>query len=121
MKLTRYLMTLLPALGLLLGCVQFSSKRGVEVSWQPEVIAQLETGKSTREDVLSMLGPPSQVISVGDETVLYYLFEKSEGQGVILILYNQFDRETDYDRAVFFFDKDDVLIDYATQIKPDES
>ncbi len=121
MKIARCLLSLLPVAGLLLGCVQFSGKRGVEVSWQPEAIAQLEKGKSTREDVMSLLGPPSQVISLEDETVLYYLFEKSRGEGVILILYNRFDRATDYDRAVFFFDKNDVLIEYATRIKPDEA
>jgi outer membrane protein assembly factor BamE (lipoprotein component of BamABCDE complex) len=121
MRIARYLITLLPAAGLLLGCVQYVGKRGVEVTWQPEAVAQLEKGKSTREDVLSLMGPPSQVIALEDETVLYYLYEKSEGEGMILIVYNRFDRATDYDRAVFFFDEDDVLIEYATRIKPDEA
>ncbi len=121
MKTARFLFTLLPAAGLLLGCVQFAGNRGVEVTWQPEAIAQLEKGKSTRADVLSLLGPPSQVISLDGETVLYYLFEQSKGEGVILILYNRYERATNYDRAVFFFNKDDVLVEYATRIKPDEA
>lgn len=100
------------------GCAQYTDKRGVEVTWQPQAIEQLTKGKSTRKDVLDLLGPPSQVISLGDETVLYYLYEKSAGQGYILIVYNRFDRGTEYDRAVFFFDSNDVLTEYATHINP---
>ena len=98
------------------GCVQFKSRRGIEVAWQDQVVAELEKGKSTRADVLALLGPPSQVIALEDETVLYYLFEKAEGEGVILIVYNSFDIGTRYDRAIFFFDDNDVLSDYSTKV-----
>lgn len=98
------------------GCVQFKARRGIEVAWQDQVVANLEKGRSTRADVLALLGPPSQVIALEDETVLYYLFEKAEGEGVILILYNNIDIGYRYDRAIFFFDEDDVLTDYSTKI-----
>lgn len=100
----------------LVGCVQFKSKRGVEVAWQPEVMSGIEVGKTTRRDVLRDLGPPSQIIALEEETVLYYLFEKAEGEGMILILYNTVDINTRYDRAVFFFDESDVLSEYSTMI-----
>ena len=54
-----------------------------------------------------------------EETVLYYLFERSKGEGVILIVYNRMKIDTDYDRAVLFFDENDILTDFATRI--DES
>ena len=101
---------------LLSGCVQFKSRRGIEVAWQDQVVANLKTGESTRADVMELLGPPSQVIALRDETVLYYLFEKAEGEGVILILYNSIDIGTRYDRAIFFFDENDVLSDYSTKV-----
>ena len=104
-------------LPLLAGCVQFNARRGIKVAWQDEVVAKLDKGQSTRADVLSLLGPPSQVISLKDETVLYYLFEKAEGQGVILIVYNNIDIKTHYDRAIFFFDENDVLSDFATKVR----
>ncbi len=103
-------------LALLAGCVQFKNKRGVEVAWQADVVANLERGSSTRKDVLDALGPPSQIISLEEETVLYYLFEKAEGEGMILIVYNTIDIETRYDRAIFFFDEEDRLTDYSTRI-----
>lgn len=102
------------------GCVRYENKRGVDVLWQPEVTAQLIKGQSTREDILILLGPPSQLIALEDETVLYYLFERSKGDGMILIVYNRMKIRTRYDRAVFFFDENDTLRDYATYIHKDE-
>ena len=88
--------------------------------WQPEVTAQLIKGQSPREGILILLGPPSQLIALEDETVLYYLFERSKGDGMILIVYNRMKIRTRYDRAVFFFDENDTLRDYATYIHKDE-
>lgn len=103
---------------LLGGCAQFESKRGVEVNWQSTVTAQLVNGQSTRRDVLALLGPPSQVIALDGESALYYLFEHSEGEGLILVLYNRMRIDTRYDRAIFFFDKNDVLTEFATRLYP---
>ncbi len=117
MTMIRTITLLLVTAVLLGGCVQFKSRRGVEVAWQDQVVANLEKGKSTRADVLALLGPPSQVISLKDETVLYYLFENVEGQGAILILYNTVDITARYDRAIFFFDENDVLTDFSTKVQ----
>jgi outer membrane protein assembly factor BamE (lipoprotein component of BamABCDE complex) len=100
----------------LTACLQFRSKRGVEVNWQTAVTEQLESGKSTRADVMDLLGPPSQIIALEEETALYYLFERTAGEGYILVLYNRFTVDARYDRAVFFFDENDLLREYATHI-----
>lgn len=104
-------------LSLLAGCAQYDNQRGVDVSWQASVTDTLVKGQSTRGDVLAKLGPPSQIISLQDETVLYYLFEHAQGNGLILVLYNRFDTQTKYDRAVFFFNENDVLTDYASHVR----
>jgi len=102
------------------GCVQYDSKRGVEVKWQSVITEQLQKGTSTRGEVLALLGPPSQIISLDEESVLYYLFERTKGNGYILILYNRFTVDARYDRAVFFFDDNDILRDYSTHIHEPE-
>jgi len=103
--------------GLLGGCAQYENRRGVEVTWQDSVTTKLVRGQTTRKEVLRLLGPPSQVISMEEETVFYYLFERSKGEGVILIVYNRMKIDTDYDRAVLFFDENDILTDFATRIE----
>ena len=104
----------------LAACVRFDSRRGVEVSWQPHALAGLKRGQTTRGEVLDLLGPPSQVIALEDETVLYYLFERGRGEGLLLMLYNSVDITTHYDRAIFFFDDKDHLRDYAVQVHDGE-
>jgi outer membrane protein assembly factor BamE (lipoprotein component of BamABCDE complex) len=106
------------AVAVLGGCVQFESKRGVEVNWKDAVTDKLVQGQSTRRDVLEVLGPPSQVIGLDNESALYYLFEHSDGEGMILIVYNRIQIDTRYDRAIFFFDENDVLTDYSTHLHP---
>lgn len=113
--------TLLPiavtlCVSLLGACAQFESNRGVEVNWQTTVTDKLTRGASTRAEVLALLGPPSQVISLDGETALYYLFEQSKGDGLILIVYNRMRIDTRYDRAIFFFDEKDILTEYSTRI-----
>jgi outer membrane protein assembly factor BamE (lipoprotein component of BamABCDE complex) len=114
-RFTRVIGALL-ALCLLQACAQYENKRGVDVRWQESVTSQLTRGSSSRADVLALLGPPSQVIALDGETALYYLFEHARGEGLILILYNRTEIETTYDRAIFFFDENDVLTDFSTRV-----
>lgn len=107
--------------GVLGGCAQYENKRGVDVTWQPAAMQDLVVGETTRKQVMTELGPPSQVISLDGETVLYYLYERSEGTGLILIVYNRFSVDTRYDRAVFFFDENDLLTEYASHIASDDA
>jgi len=101
------------------GCAQYDNKRGVDVTWQPAALSDLERGETTRSEVLARLGPPSQVIALGDETVLYYLNEQADGNGLLLIVYNRFTVDTRYDRAIFFFDQNDRLTDHSAWIRAD--
>ncbi len=109
-------LTLLVLIFTLGACAQYESQRGVEVTWDPAALTGFETGKTTRQQVLARLGPPSQIISLENESALYYLYERSKGDGLILLVYNRFERNTTYDRAVFFFDEEDRLTEYSSFI-----
>jgi outer membrane protein assembly factor BamE (lipoprotein component of BamABCDE complex) len=99
----------------LAGCAQYENKRGVLDHWQERDAEAFVRGETSRQEVLKALGPPSQVVDLGDETILYYLYEHSAGDGLILVVYNRFKIDTRYDRAIFFFDSDDKLTDFATK------
>lgn len=103
----------------LAGCAQYDNRRGVEVTWKPAAIGDVQPGTTTRAEILARLGPPSQVIALGDESVLYYLNEQSDGEALLLIAYNRFSVDTRYDRAIFFFDENDILTEHSTWIRPD--
>lgn len=115
---TRYLRlaALLLGVAILAGCAQYDSQRGVEVSWTPAALGGFERGATTRSEVMEALGPPSQLVNLGAETVLYYLNEDTRGRGLLLLLYNRFDVATRYDRAVFIFDAEGRLTDYSARV-----
>jgi outer membrane protein assembly factor BamE (lipoprotein component of BamABCDE complex) len=112
----------LPALAvfaLTLGCVNTSSGRGVEARWHDLDATAFVPGQTTRSEVMEALGPPSQILTVGEETAFYYMLEMTEKKGLILLIYNTRDERTSYDRAVYFFDANDVLTDFAHTEVPD--
>lgn len=107
---------MLLAVGLTTSCVNLKNERGVEKRWgseRPENAPEWAKGKTTKGEVLEHLGPPSQVVAVGDETVFYYLREKVSGRAVVLFVYNKVQVKAGYDRAIFFFDKSGRLNDFA--------
>jgi len=94
-------------------CINANSDRGVKAAWNKVEAGAFVDGQTTRGEVLELLGPPSQILSLGEETAFYYMLEQTSSSGVILILYNDRTEKTSYDRAVFFFDRDGVLTEHA--------
>lgn len=89
------------------------SDRGVEPRWRTVGSDEFVSGTTTRGEVLVLLGPPSQIITVGVETAFYYMLEETRAKGLVLVVYNDREEHTRYDRAVFFFDAQGVLTDHA--------
>lgn len=114
---------LLLAIALSSGCVSLNDRKGVDNLWRAADFADFEDGSSTQADVARVLGPPSQVISLGSRTVFYYLLEALTGRGFYLLFYNRMDKTVRYDRAVFFFDEEGVLESHAysrESLEPDQ-
>jgi outer membrane protein assembly factor BamE (lipoprotein component of BamABCDE complex) len=102
------------ALLLLLGaCVKYQSLDGVENTWRELPADRIQVGTTTQTDILDWLGPPSQIIAIGEQRVFYYLSQKQSGQAKVLIIWNDAVDQTRYDRAVFFFDPEGVLTEYS--------
>lgn len=100
---------------LVAGCINNRSERGVEALWEAPGHDAFVVGRTTRAEVLDELGPPSQIVTLGEGSAYYYLLEKTHARGLILLLYNSRNEKTVYERAVFFFDRNGVLTDYATR------
>jgi outer membrane protein assembly factor BamE (lipoprotein component of BamABCDE complex) len=95
------------------GCVSKRSEMGVRNYWRAPSPPAFEKGQTTQSDVMRALGPPSQVIALQDQTLFYYLREQSRTKAAILLVYNRTREEILYDRAIFFFNKQSVLTDFA--------
>lgn len=95
------------------GCAQFSGDNGVENRWRSIDATVWEVGATTEQQVADELGPPSQLINLGDQTVYYYLREHRSGSGLVLLVYNWGYQRLTYDRAAFFFNKAGKLTKYS--------
>jgi hypothetical protein len=103
------------------GCARFRTERGVEDRWRAGNATVFTQGTSTQSDVLKALGPPSQIISLKNGPVFYYLREQGQGNALVLIVYNKVKYEVKYDRAIFFFDREGRLTDHAYSHSPSSS
>lgn len=103
------------AIGMLMstGCAKFDTYRGVEPLWRADDLPKFTSGKSTQQDVMKALGPPSQVISLNKGSIFYYLQEHGKGGALILIIYNQVEYNVTYDRSIFFFNDDGILTEFS--------
>lgn len=111
---TRLIPTLLLALAAALpGCATYDRSQGVSNIWRDPSVPAPVKGQTTQSDIIEALGPPSQVIGLRDQTVFYYLKERRKGNGVILLVYNWLNEDVTYDRAIYFFDQNGVLLDYG--------
>lgn len=95
------------------GCFQATEEKGVLNQWRDNALPPIEKGKTTETQILELLGPPSQVMNLGDQVIFYYMMEKTEGKGGYFLIYNWNNKKIIYDRAIFFFDKNRILKDYA--------
>ena len=111
MRISKYLaLCALVALG---SCANWSQETGVDNRWRGAEVPVWVTGETKAEDVMTELGPPSQIIALKDQVVYYYLKEQMSGSAYVLILYNNAKMKAEYDRAIFFFDDDGKLTRYA--------
>ena len=95
------------------GCSNWDGYAGVDNIWRAEDAPEWKTGETTAEEVVTFLGPPSQLIPLHDETVFYYMREGRDGKALMLLVWNTGTQTMEYDRAIFFFDKKGVLKNFA--------
>lgn len=118
----RFLMlsTALCVLCATMGCASLNSERGTENLWRTADAAQWKAGETTEQDILDILGPPSQLIALNDEVVYYYMLEQAKKRTMIFFVYNTTRQKVTYDRAMFIFDQAGVLKKYSLSPVTDE-
>lgn len=97
----------------------------------PETLASLTPGRSTRADVLAVLGPPSEYLAPDTAAILLedelrlsgaldmsrraarvwtWQWDEIDALGTILGVYNRLDVDTRSELVVAFFDEQDLLV-----------
>jgi hypothetical protein len=98
----------------LLGCTMGYRNVGTSHKWQT-IEHQIKIGVTTESDLLKSLGPPSlmDMRSMSGKTIYYYWMERLKNRSLYLLLYNYWDVDIKYDKAMFIFNKNGVLEYYG--------
>jgi hypothetical protein len=113
---------------LLSGCLYVQASGSFGPRLDPEVVARIVPGETTKRQVLAWLGPPEEFLrsevveSLGDETTrvsgalalgnraqdaFSWQRDSLVGSGNVLLLYNRFQADVESDVLVVFFDEED--------------
>jgi hypothetical protein len=114
----RQLSPLLAALTLLVACATGTERFGRPIPTDP--IAQIEVGRSTRAQVLTLLGPPARDHEDEDsdradaarepvDRALYWQYRERHELFATAILFTYFSQETLTDTLMVVFDERDVV------------
>jgi hypothetical protein len=112
------------------GCLYVSGTGSFGPDLDPEVVARIEAGETTKAGVLSLLGPPDEYLrsevraAMGDndsrlagavalgnraQDAFTYQHTHLKGGGTVLLLYNRLRGAFEADLLVIFFDEADVV------------
>ncbi len=103
---------------LVAGCSIAHRHDGTPNEWRSELAAGIEVGATTQQDIIGLFGPPAGIIELHDKSVFTYVLRYDYTTGLTLVVFNYYDTDIHYDRAVFFFGPDEVLETYSFSKQP---
>jgi len=109
----------LVALVLLSGC--YVSKKKDDRTWLPEVVARIEVGKTTKAEVLTLLGPPKQIIRLLESEAYMYVASVEKNSGLVLLVLNLSRSDRQYDAVTVIINRQDVVTAVGSRFSADEA
>ncbi len=101
----------LPALAvlpfLLSGC--YLAKTMDDRSWDEEKVRRIEVGKTTKSQLLSILGPPKQIVRLLDSEAYMYIRSVEKQTGVFLLLVNTQRTDKQYDAVTVIVNREGIV------------
>lgn len=105
MKRCSTMLMLVISLGLLGGCAFFRGHFGED--FDPEAIAAIQKGTTTRADVSGRLGAPDEIIHAADRDIFHY--RRYDSKMGFLLVVSRFNIKGDH--LYVFFNRDGVVDD----------
>src|ERR1051326_1715278 len=115
----RNLIALSAALVVLNGC--YFSKKKDDRPWPADVVSKIEVGKTTKAEVLKLLGPPKQVIRLLESEAYMYIASVEKNSGLVLVGLNLSRRDRQYDAVTVIINRQDVVTAVGSRFSGDEA
>ncbi len=118
------------------GCLYVGGHAAIGARWSPEAVDQLLPGRTTKAEVLALLGPPNEykrpewtgamlddnerlsgalALARRAENAFTYQYDDVDADGTFLLLWTGVWTETQTDLLVIFFDERDVVSEVAVR------
>lgn len=95
------------ALLVLSGC--YFGKKKDDRPWPPEQVARIEVGKTTKAEVLMLLGPPKQIVRLLESEAYMYIASTEKDTGTYLLLINLSRADRQYDAITVIINRQDIV------------
>ncbi len=120
MKLLKQIAFLVVLIIFFSGCV-FLGKNKDYQPFDADELENLVCGETTMVKVCELFGAPNQVVKMLNGNACIYRRSVSKGTVVWLLLVSFGNAETQHDRLVFFFNKNNILTHYGVSLKADQA
>jgi hypothetical protein len=89
------------------GC--FFGKKMDDRPWPAEAVARLQPGKTTKAEVLQLLGPPKEIIRLLESEAYMYVHAVEKNTSTFLVLINLSRSDRQYDAVTVIINRQDVV------------
>jgi hypothetical protein len=118
MKLLLSMMTLLLILSIAAGCAVIGRGKDFRPI-EENRLSQVTPGKTTASDVVSLFGPPTQIVKLSNGNAYIYDRSQSKATGFWFVIVTLANYDTQYDRIVFFINNNNLVTHYGSSFKSD--
>jgi hypothetical protein len=88
---------------------------------EEKALVQVNPGTTTASDITKMFGAPNQIIKLSNGNAYIYYRSQSKALGIWLVLVTMVNYDTQYDRIVFFFNRNDILTHYGSSFQSEKA
>jgi predicted component of type VI protein secretion system len=117
---TRFIMILALAAIVLSGCAVFG--RGKDHKpFDPDALQQVKPGVTTAAEVTRLFGPPNRIVKLANGNAYTYerSVDKTTGLWLVVLTFANWDKQ--FDRVVFFIDRQDVVTHYGSSFQAESA
>ncbi len=116
MRRACFTMIILVWISSILGCGVMGRSKNFR-PFEENTLTQVTPGKTTASEVTQLFGAPSQIVKLANGNAYVYERSLSKGTGLWLVLITFANYDTQYDRIVFFIDKENIVTHYGSTFK----
>ena len=114
-------MKLLPLLLLLLSTSCYFSKTQEDRPWSAEAVSTIEAGKTTKAEVLKLLGPPTEIVRLLESEAYIYRHAMEKQTGTFLLIINMRRVDRQYDAVTVIINRQDIVTAVGSRFTANEA